>query len=53
MSQHSHAETPPKVPSALVNRSREGWHAFTKAIVWNCIAIAALLLFMLLVFKIL
>jgi hypothetical protein len=43
----------PKVPSALVNRSRNDWHMFTKAIVINCVAVAGLLLVMLLVFKIL
>jgi len=53
MNQHSHAETPPKVPTALVNRSRENWHLFTRGIFWNCVAIAGTLLFMLLVFKIL
>lgn len=53
MSQSSHADTPPKVPAALVARSRDNWHAFTRGIFWNCVATAAVLLFMLLVFKIL
>ena len=43
----------PREPGSLVTRSRNDWNMFTKAIVINCVAVAALLLFMLLVFKIL
>ena len=47
----SHSE--PQVPAALLRRRRNDWHYFTRAIIYNCVAIAALLVFLLLVFRIL
>ncbi|MDX2027445.1 MAG: aa3-type cytochrome c oxidase subunit IV [Alphaproteobacteria bacterium] len=49
----NHPATPPKVPAAMLAEHREGWRAFTRLIVWNCVATAALLLLMLLAFKVL
>jgi hypothetical protein len=39
-------------PAAFVNERREGWHAFTRAIVIQSVAVAVFLLVMLLVFKV-
>ena len=47
----SHSE--PQVPAALMRRRRNDWHHFTRAIIYNCIAVGSLLLFLLLVFRIL
>jgi hypothetical protein len=43
----------PRVPTSLVNRRKADWHVFTRGMVWNCVAVAAVLLFLLLVFRIL
>jgi len=52
-SSNSTAPSEVRVPPALVAERRAGWHAFTRAIVWNSVAVAATLLLMLLVFRIL
>ena len=51
MSRSPNSET--RVPTSLVNRHRADWHMFTRAVFLNCVATAALLLFLLLVFRIL
>ncbi len=47
----SHSE--PQVPAALLRRRRNDCNLFTRAIVYNCVSVAALLLVLLLVFRIL
>jgi hypothetical protein len=47
----SHPE--PQVPAALLRRRRNDWNLFTRAIVYNCLAVAGLLVVLLLVFRIL
>lgn len=53
MSHNSHSATPSAVPASLIAERRAGWHAFTRFIVANCVAIAALLLLMLVFLRIL
>jgi hypothetical protein len=53
MADHAHSSAAPNVPADLIARSQKGWDFFTKATVAGCAAVAATLLMMLLVFKIL
>jgi hypothetical protein len=53
MARSPHSDAASEPPAALINERRAGWHAFTRAIMLNCVAVAALLFFLLLVFKIL
>jgi hypothetical protein len=53
MSNSSNSHGEPHVPTALLKRHRADWHMFTRAVIYNCIAVAGLLLFLLLVFRIL
>ncbi|MDP9126787.1 MAG: hypothetical protein M3N08_00815 [Pseudomonadota bacterium] len=53
MADQSHAAHPaPPVPAELVDERRHGWHAFTRMMFWNAVATAAVLIVLLLVFKI-
>jgi hypothetical protein len=52
MANSSHPEAASEPPAALTAERRAGWHAFTRAIVLNCVAVAGVLLLMLLVFKV-
>jgi hypothetical protein len=40
-------------PASLIAERRAGWHAFTRGVFWNGVAVAATLLFLLIVFRIL
>lgn len=51
MADHAHS-TPPKVPADMLAQHRAGWNAFTRFTVYNCVALAVLLLILLLAFKI-
>lgn len=50
MATHS---TPPKVPAELLENRRAGWNGFVKFIIWNCVALAATLLLMLIFLRVL
>jgi hypothetical protein len=53
MAHDSHApQTEPAVPPELLATRKADWHIFTRSIVANCVATAAVLVFLLLVFKI-
>ena len=47
MSSHSNSGVEPKVPAEMLADRKKGWVWFTQFTVWNCVAIAALLLLML------
>lgn len=49
---HDNPTTLPPVPAELLAAHQRGWHAFTRATLWNCVAVAALLVVLLLVFKV-
>jgi hypothetical protein len=49
---HHSSSAAVQVPSQMLAQHREGWHTFTRFIVVNCLAVAALLVFLLLVFKV-
>jgi len=53
MASSSNSGVEPKVPTALLANRRDGWHAFTRFVVINCVAIAAILLLMLIFLRIL
>lgn len=53
MAQHSHSSAPQKVPAEMLATHRAGWHRFTRGIVYVCVATAAVLLLMLVFFKVL
>ena len=47
MADHAHSSATPEVPPELIARAQKGWDFFTKATLWNCVALAGLLLAML------
>ncbi len=49
----SRSSSEARVPAALVNQRRADWHIFIKAVGFNCVAIAVLLLLMLIFLRIL
>ena len=51
MTSNSQSAPAPKVPAALLNERRDGWHAFTRFLAINIVALVVFLLLMLLVFK--
>jgi hypothetical protein len=52
MAQNNHHTTPAPVPAALLAERRKAWHEFTRGMFWNAIAAAAVLVVLLLVFKV-
>jgi len=52
MAEHAHSSAP-EVPAELVARHQAGWKAFTQGLAINCVFVAAVLVFLLVVFKIL
>jgi hypothetical protein len=52
MTHDPHSSPPPQVPAEMVAQHRAGWHAFTRMMLWNGIATAAVLVFLLLVAKV-
>jgi len=53
MASPSNSGVEPKVPPALLTNRREGWHAFTRFVVINCVTVAVVLLLMLIFLRIL
>jgi hypothetical protein len=49
----SNSTSEPRVTSAMINRHRQGWNAFTQAVVVSCVSVAALLLLMLFAWRVL
>jgi hypothetical protein len=45
--QHDTHAAPSQLPADYLNEHRAGWHAFTRFVVANCVAVAALLVLML------
>ncbi len=52
MAQDHHATTPPQVPVDMLEQHRAMWHFFTRGMLWNAIATAVVLVFLLLVAKV-
>ena len=52
MAQDAHHADPPPVPAEMLATHRAGWHAFTRGMFWNAVATAAVLLLLLLVFRV-
>jgi hypothetical protein len=52
MAQDTHHAHPPEVPPEMLAAHRAGWDAFTRAAFWNAVATAAVLVLLLLVFKV-
>ncbi|HUY68192.1 MAG TPA: hypothetical protein VMV79_02705 [Alphaproteobacteria bacterium] len=46
------SEAAAEPPAALVKAHRENWHVFTRSVVTTCVAVAAVLILMLLAFKV-
>ena len=44
--------TPPHVPADMVATHKRGWHEFTRFMLWNAVGTAAVLLVLLLVFRV-
>jgi len=53
MASHSNSTAEPQVPVSMLKERRQGWHAFTRFIVMNCLAVATILLLMLVFLRIL
>ena len=50
---NSRAGSEPQVSAAMLKRHRADWHLFTRAIVYNCVGLAVVLLLMLLFLRVL
>lgn len=51
MANHPHSSTPPQVPPEMLAERKAGWRAFTILTLIHCVGLAAFLLLMLLVYK--